>query len=89
LVLVVERWLFGLPLRGKVPQSKWAVGNPGDGIDVGRRSRGMMQGSRGYWGAGELSSNNWRIIFTKYVCRLVAAAAKNPPLDIYEGGSKW
>ena len=49
----------------------------------------MIQGSRGYWGAVELSSNNWRIIVTKYIRRLVVAAAKNPPLDIAEGGDEW
>ena len=49
----------------------------------------MIQGSRRYWGALELSINNCRVIFRKYICRMVVAVGRNPPLDIVEGGGKW
>ena len=49
----------------------------------------MIQGSRRYCGAVELSINNWRIIFTKYICRMVVAVGRNPPLGILEGGGEW
>jgi hypothetical protein len=48
----------------------------------------MIQGSRRYWGAVEQSINNSRVIFTKYICRMVVAVGRNPPLDIAEGAGE-